>query len=53
MKLYLVQHGEAKFEAEDQDRSLTVTGEEETKTISTAPKRLGLDPSRIFHSGRR
>ena len=29
MKLYLIQHGEAKSEPEDPERSLTVHGEEE------------------------
>ncbi len=50
MRLYLVQHGEAKSEAEDPERSLTVRGEEETMKISDAAKRLGLCPSRIYHS---
>ena len=53
MRLYLVQHGEAKSEAEDPERSLTVRGEEETLKISGAAKRLGLRPSRIYHSGKR
>jgi phosphohistidine phosphatase SixA len=30
MRLYLVQHGKAKSEAEDPERSLTVRGEEES-----------------------
>jgi phosphohistidine phosphatase len=53
MRLYLVQHGEAKSEAEDPERSLTVRGEEETMKISDAARRLGLRPSRIYHSGKR
>ena len=53
MKLYLVQHGEAKSEAEDPERSLTSRGEEETRQISNAAKRLGIRPSRIYHSGKR
>ncbi len=53
MKLYLMQHGEAKPEAEDPERSLTVRGEEETRKISGAAKRLGIRPSRIYHSGKR
>ncbi len=36
MRLYLVQHGEAKSEAEDPERSLPFRGEEETKKISGA-----------------
>jgi phosphohistidine phosphatase len=53
MRLYLVQHGEAKSEAEDPDRSLTNRGEEETKKISGAARRLGVRPSRIYHSGKK
>ncbi|MGO8991650.1 MAG: phosphohistidine phosphatase SixA [bacterium] len=53
MKLYLVQHGEAKSEAEDPERSLTVRGEEETKKISGAAKKVGIRPSRIYRSGKK
>ena len=53
MRLYLVQHGEAKPEEEDPERSLTSRGEEETRQISEAAKRLGIRPSRIYHSGKR
>ena len=53
MKLFLMQHGEARSEAEDPKRSLTVRGEEETKRISGAAKRLGIRPSRIYHSGKK
>jgi phosphohistidine phosphatase len=53
MKLYLVQHGEAKSEAEDPERSLTVRGEKETRKISEAARRLGIRPSKIFHSGKK
>jgi phosphohistidine phosphatase len=53
MRLYLVQHGEAKSEAEDPERSLTIRGEEETKKISDAAKRLGIRPSKIYHSGKK
>lgn len=53
MRLYLVQHGEAKSEAEDPERSLTFRGEEETMKISDAVKRLDIRPSRIYHSGKR
>ena len=41
MRLYLVQHGEAKSEAEDPERSLTIRGEEETRKISDAAKKAG------------
>ena len=53
MRLYLVQHGDANSEAEDPERSLTVRGEEETRKISDATKRLGIHPSRIYHSGKK
>jgi phosphohistidine phosphatase len=53
MRLYLVHHGEAKSEAEDPERSLTIRGEEETRKISGAAKRLGIRPSRIYHSGKK
>ena len=52
MKLYLIQHGEAKPEAEDPERSLTVHGEEETKRVSLRASNLNIVPSRIFHSGK-
>ena len=50
MRLYLMQHGEAKSETEDPERSLTNRGEEETRKISGAIKKLGICPSRIYHS---
>ncbi len=53
MRFYLVQHGEAKTEAEDPERSLTIKGEEETRKISGTAKKLGIRPSRIYHSGKK
>jgi phosphohistidine phosphatase len=53
MKLYLIQHGEAKSEAEDPDRSLTTRGEEEVRGIARGSKRLDLRPSKVYHSGKR
>jgi phosphohistidine phosphatase len=53
MRLYLVQHGEAKSEAEDPERSLTLRGEEETRKIANAAKKLDLRPLRIYHSGKK
>jgi phosphohistidine phosphatase len=53
MRLYLLQHGEAKSEVEDPGRSLTIRGEEETRKISDAAKRLGIRPSKIYHSGKK
>jgi len=52
MKLYLIQHGEAKPEAEDPDRSLTLRGEEEVKKVALRAGNLSVTPSRIFHSGK-
>lgn len=53
MRLYLVQHGEARSGAEDPERALTVRGEEETRKISEAARRLGIRPSKIHHSGKK
>ena len=36
MKLYLIQHGEAKSELEDPERSLTSKGEEEVNRVAKA-----------------
>jgi len=53
VRLYLMQHGEARSEVEDPERSLAVRGEEETRKISGAATRLGIRPSRIYHSGKK
>ncbi len=53
MRLYLVQHGEAKSETDDPERSLTFRGEEETRRISGAATRLDIRPSRVYHSGKK
>jgi len=52
MKLYLIQHGEAKPATEDPQRPLTVRGEEEVRRISKAAKALDIHPSIVFHSGK-
>jgi len=52
MKLYLIQHGEAKSEAEDPARSLTTKGEEEARRISAAARSLTICPSKVYHSGK-
>jgi phosphohistidine phosphatase len=52
MKLYLVQHGRAKSEAEDPQRSLTDQGRKEVEQVAQAASRLGLHPSKIYHSGK-
>ncbi len=52
MKLYLIQHGEAKPEAEDPERPLTVRGEEEVKKVSFKVGHLNVSPSKVLHSGK-
>lgn len=52
MKLYLVQHGEAKSESEDPQRSLTEKGKGEIQNVAKMAKKLNLCPSRIHHSGK-
>jgi len=52
MKLYLIQHGEAKSEAEDPERSLTARGEDEARKISIAAKKLDIRPLKVYHSGK-
>ncbi|MGQ9510036.1 MAG: phosphohistidine phosphatase SixA [Thermodesulfobacteriota bacterium] len=50
MNLYLVQHGEARSEREDPERSLTDLGRDEVLHISRVAKALNLNPSAIYHS---
>ena len=52
MKLYLIQHGEAKPEAEDPERSLTARGEKEVMAVSKVAGGLQIRPSKIYHSGK-
>jgi phosphohistidine phosphatase len=52
MKLYLIQHGEAKSEAEDPERSLTARGEKEIVDVSKMAGGLQIRPSKIYHSGK-
>ncbi len=52
MKLYLIQHGEAKSEAEDPERSLTERGEKEVLAVSKMAGGLQIRPSKINHSGK-
>ena len=53
MNLLLVQHGEAKTEAEDPERSLTDAGAEATRRMATWAAASGLRVDRIQHSGKR
>jgi len=52
MKLYLIQHGEAKSEAEDPERSLTAKGETEVVAVSKMAGGLQIRPSKIYYSGK-
>jgi phosphohistidine phosphatase len=52
MKLYLIQHGEAKSEAEDPERSLTERGEKEVISVSKVATGLHIRPSKVYHSGK-
>jgi phosphohistidine phosphatase len=52
MKLYLIQHGEAKSEAVDPERPLTKEGEKEFRSVSKATTDLDIRPSKIYHSGK-
>jgi phosphohistidine phosphatase len=52
MKLYLIQHGEAKSEVEDPERSLTPRGEKEVISVSKVAPGLHINPSKVFHSGK-
>ncbi len=53
MRLYLVQHGEAKSEAEDPQRPLTARGEREVRRSSEGARRLNVRPATILQSGKR
>ena len=52
MRLYLVQHGEAKSEKEDPDRSLTDRGTVEIRAVAETATRAGIKPAQMFHSGK-
>ena len=50
MKLYLIQHGEAKSKEEDSERPLNETGIENSKKVSNFISRMDLDISEVWHS---
>jgi phosphohistidine phosphatase len=52
MKVYLVQHGEAKSESEDPERSLTEKGRLDVEKVSAFIQSMGLTVSCIWHSGK-
>lgn len=52
MEVYLVQHGEAKPEAEDPQRSLTDKGRRDVSSMARHAAAIGMKASQIFHSGK-
>ena len=52
MRLYLVQHGEAKSEAEDPERPLTLRGAEEVTRVAGMLRKLQIKQPKIVHSGK-
>jgi phosphohistidine phosphatase len=53
MKLYLMQHGEAKSKKEDPDRPLTEKGQEKVEFISAfVARHVTISISQILHSGK-
>jgi phosphohistidine phosphatase len=53
MTLYLVQHGEAKSEAEDPERPLTARGRDDVARLAALLARSGMRVARLEHSGKR
>jgi phosphohistidine phosphatase len=53
MELYLVQHGEAKPEAEDPERPLTERGADAVRRMAAWAAQVGVRVPQIRHSGRR
>ena len=52
MLLYLVQHAEARSEAEDAARDLTEKGRRDIESVAHHLKRLKVQVGQIFHSGK-
>ena len=50
MKLYLVQHGEAKSKDEDPERSLTEQGKEDVGAVAKKLAEAGIKVDHIYHS---
>ena len=53
MQLFLVQHGQAKSEEEDPERSLTEEGAEIVRRMAAWANRVGLRVDQIRHSGKK
>jgi phosphohistidine phosphatase len=52
MKIYLVQHGEAKSEKEAPERPLTNKGKQEVDLVARYVARCGIEVTEILHSSR-
>jgi phosphohistidine phosphatase len=52
LRVYLVQHGEAKPEAEDPARPLTDRGRDEVRRVAERAAALGIQVAEIRHSGK-
>ena len=52
MRIYLVQHGEAKKENEDPLRPLTEEGIKNAEKVASYLAKLNLKIKKIFHSGK-
>ncbi len=53
MQIVLVQHGEAKTEAQDPERPLTDRGVEDVERVAEWASRAGVQVAQIRHSGKR
>ena len=53
MAIYLVQHGKALSKEQDPERGLSVEGRAEAQRAATAARALGLEVTRICHSGKK
>lgn len=53
MKLYLVQHGDAKPKAQDPERPLTEQGCQDVARVADFAQRAGIQVAQIRHSGKR
>lgn len=52
MRLYLVQHGEAKAEVDDPARPLTDRGRTEVERVAALARKLEVRPAQMLHSGK-
>jgi len=52
MRLYLMQHGEAKPKEADPERGLTERGHEDVESVARFLKTAGIKVSRVIHSGK-